>query len=96
MESKVLTLSLLVTGRTAGMVTPAHKEAEEAAGALSPPLGLGLYYRREQSGWRVGSEQSPPWDTAMMEWPLPSRSSQSCGWTRELLISLAGPSTGWV
>lgn len=47
-------LSFLLTGRTTGMATPAHKEAEEAAGALSPPPGLGLCYRREQSGWQVG------------------------------------------
>lgn len=82
LESKVLMLSFLLTGRTAGMATPAHKEAEEAAGALSPPPGLGLCYRREQSGWRVGSEQSPPWDTATMERHLPLRSSQSrgCPW----------------
>ena len=96
LEGEVLKLSLLLTGRTTGMATPAHKEAEEATGALFPPLGLGLCYRREQSGWRVGSEQSPPWNMAMMERHLPSRSSQSCGWTCELLISLTGPSTACV
>lgn len=42
------------------MATPVHKEAEEAAGTLSPPPGLGLCYRREHSGWWVGSKQSPP------------------------------------
>lgn len=62
LESKVLMLSFLLTSQDLGMATPALKEAEEAAGHCLLHTRTRVVLQGEsKSGWRVGSEQSPPY-----------------------------------